>query len=89
MGRKAELDLDIPIEQWHICRGHNTLEHVTMVHSHLEGKVDDKQHCVTLCLELNGGSLRLAPHWMKEWFRKQLRDLYPECTNPRTEALSR
>jgi len=89
MGRKAELALNVPIKEWHTCRGNLTLEHVTMVHSLYEGKVDDKEHCVALCHELNGMSFRLAPHWMKEWFRSVLRERYPDCTNPRTEALSR
>lgn len=79
MGRRAELDLDIPIEQWHTCRGRNTIEHVTMVHNLYEGRISDKEHCVILCLEINGGSLRLAPHWMKEWFRRELRKMYPEA----------
>jgi hypothetical protein len=81
MARKAELALDIPIEQWHACRGRLTTEHVTMVHNIIEGRKSDKAHCVILCLELNGGSMRLAPHWMKEWFRLELRKMYPDWSH--------
>jgi hypothetical protein len=81
MARQAELALDVPIDQWHTCLGRLTIEHVTMVHNITEGKKDDVAHCVLLCLNLNGMSFRLAPHWMKEWFRDQLRKMYPDWSH--------
>lgn len=66
----------------HECLGPLTLEHVTMVHSVYEGRVDNEAHCVALCAGLNGGTLRLAPHWMKEWFRGFLRERYPDLEYP-------
>jgi hypothetical protein len=56
-----------------------TLEHVTGVHGHLDGRHDDERHTVVLCAELNGGSMRLANHAMKEQMRAHLRELYPDC----------
>lgn len=77
MGRKAEIALDQG--ETHQCGPWLTLEHVTMVHTITEGRISDLQHCVTLCANLNGRTIRLAPHWMKEWFRGELRKMYPDA----------
>jgi hypothetical protein len=73
--------------QGHVCRdkwGNEnpyalTLEHVTQVHSHLDGRKDDERHTVALCERLNGGSLRLATRHDREKMRDHLRNLYPAC----------
>lgn len=53
-----------------------TLEHVPGVHSHLEGRVDDERHCVTLCHGLN---TLPPPAELRNWMRMLLRKWYPEC----------
>lgn len=72
----------------HICkdkwgRGHPpydrlrlTLEHVPRVHDHIEGRVDNERHCVTLCHGLNVGG---PPAKLREWMRHHLRAMYPTC----------
>lgn len=87
MAYRFEVALGVPFTKRHSCTFRNsrplggpTLEHVTSVHSHLDGRKDDERHTVALCATLNGLTLRLATHAMKEFFREHLRSLYPACS---------
>jgi hypothetical protein len=55
-----------------------TIEHVTRVHGE-ESRKHDEKHTVTLCGTLNGETMTLANHDMKDFFRDYLRGKYPEC----------
>lgn len=71
----------VPHAQRHVCNFHlhKTLEHVTGVHGAADVRRDDERHTVALCLAVNGGTMRLAPHEAREWFREGLRMRYPSC----------
>lgn len=65
----------------HVCRGHPTLEHVTGVHGHLDGRHDDEAHCVGLCLGTNIDHTDRAERLA---IRDYLRGRYPIClSSPR------
>lgn len=89
LAARYEDELGVPDIDRHVCGsafsvtrgGGLTLEHVTMVHTHLEGRRNDDAHTVALCGTLNGETMTLADRDMKEWFRDYLRDRYPECTD--------
>jgi len=53
-----------------------SLEHVTQVHDHLDGRKDDDAHTVALCFRTN-----IKPPSKEErmWMRNRLRSLHPRC----------
>lgn len=70
----------------HVCRGRHevnpwheadfTLEHVTGVHGHLDGRHDDDEHCVGLCYGFN---IDHTSRRDREAIREHLRSLFPGC----------